>query len=114
MVVTTTTYRVSCGNLLELLRRRLVSAGPVRVVLERELLVGGVDLLLGRSPRHLFGLRFINFFQKKMVRMYGYSIGYYILAAVLTGVFVFRGNPPELLAQISLVLLKYGLKTLTT
>ena len=60
-----TAYRIGCGDFLELLRRSLVSAGPVRVVLQREFLVGGVDFLLGRSRRDLFGCFFFTDYLKK-------------------------------------------------
>lgn len=47
------TYRVGGGDLLELFRGLQVAAGAVGVVLHRQLLVGGVDLLLRCSLRHL-------------------------------------------------------------
>lgn len=51
----TRAYRVGCGDFLEFFCGLLVTAGAVRVVLHRQLLVGRVDLLLRRSPRHLLG-----------------------------------------------------------
>lgn len=55
-----TTHRVGCGDLLELLRGHLVPARSVRVVLHGQLLVGRVDLLLGGSPRHLISLTAVH------------------------------------------------------